>query len=150
MDEGGEKALEEERRLAYVGITRGRKHVIISCAANRRIYGNWTSSIPSRFIDELPPEHVEVEGGARPRATEQPSMFNAAPMFARRPRVIEAPAWEVKERAPRPDAIKVGQRVFHMKFGNGNVIAVDDDKLDIEFDKAGTKRVLDRFVEKVG
>ncbi len=153
LDEGGEKALEEERRLAYVGITRGRKQVVISCAANRRIYGNWTSSIPSRFIDELPPEHVEVVNGAgqaRQRAAELPGMFNHAPMMARRPRVSESPAWDVKERAPRPDAMRVGQRVFHQKFGNGNVIGVDDDKLDIEFDKAGTKRVLDRFVEKIG
>ena len=69
-------------------------------------------------------------------------------MFARKPRVIESAAWEVKERPAQGDALTVGQRVFHQKFGYGRVTGVEDDKLDIEFEKAGTKRVLDRFVEK--
>jgi DNA helicase-2/ATP-dependent DNA helicase PcrA len=152
MEEGGEKGVEEERRLAYVGLTRARKHAIVSCAANRRIYGNWTSSIPSRFLDELPLEHIEREGSAgmaRNRMVEMPSVFTGAGgLAARRPRVIEAGAWEVQSRPARADAIGAGQRVFHQKFGYGRVTAVEDDKLDIEFDKAGTKRVLDRFVEK--
>jgi DNA helicase-2/ATP-dependent DNA helicase PcrA len=152
MEEGGEKGVEEERRLAYVGLTRARKHAIVSCAANRRIYGNWSSSIPSRFLDELPPEHVEREGSAglaRNRMVEMPSVFTGSGgLLARRPKVIEAGAWEVQARPVRTDAIGVGQRVFHQKFGYGHVTGVEDDKLDIEFDKAGTKRVLDRFVEK--
>jgi DNA helicase II / ATP-dependent DNA helicase PcrA len=152
LDEGGEKALEEERRLAYVGITRARKQAIISTAANRRIYGNWTASIPSRFLDELPLEHIEREGSAsmqRQRAADMPSIFAQGGYFARRPaRVIDSAAWEVKGRPARPDAMTVGQRVFHQKFGYGTVTAVDDDKLDIEFEQAGSKRVLDRFVEK--
>ncbi|HEX5571853.1 MAG TPA: 3'-5' exonuclease, partial [Ktedonobacterales bacterium] len=78
LDEGGEKGLEEERRLAYVGLTRARKQAIVSCAANRRIYGNWSSSIPSRFLDELPDEQVQREGSAamaRNRIAEMPSVF---------------------------------------------------------------------------
>jgi DNA helicase-2/ATP-dependent DNA helicase PcrA len=78
-----------------------------------------------------------------------PSVFTGAGgLSARRPKVIEAGAWEVQSRPARSDAIGVGQRVFHQKFGYGRVTAVEDDKLDIEFDKAGTRRVLDRFVEK--
>ncbi|WP_149539772.1 ATP-dependent helicase [Siccirubricoccus phaeus] len=152
MEEGGEKGLEEERRLAYVGITRARKQAVISSAANRRVYGNWSATVPSRFLDELPLEHVEREGSAgmaRNRMLDAPSVFTGAGgLMARRPRVIEAGAWEVQQRPGRQDAIAVGQRVFHQKFGYGRVTAVEDDKLDIEFEKAGPKRVLDRFVEK--
>ncbi|WP_235035575.1 ATP-dependent helicase [Roseomonas sp. 18066] len=152
LDEGGEKSLEEERRLAYVGITRARKHCIISHAANRQIYGNWASAIPSRFLDELPPEHVEQEGNASRRqpVAAMPSAFSGQfPLMARRPpRVIEAGAWEVSERPAKAASIPVGTRVFHQKFGYGRVMAADDNKLDVEFDKAGRKRVLDSFVEK--
>jgi len=152
LDEGGEKGLEEERRLAYVGITRARKHCIISHAANRRIYANWTSAIPSRFLDELPPDQVEVEGGAgaaRARMMSQPSAFpDQFPLVARKPRVIEAGAWEVAERPARAAGIPVGTRVFHNKFGYGRVVAADENKLEVEFEKAGRKRVLDTFVEK--
>lgn len=151
LDEGGEKGLEEERRLAYVGLTRARKLAIVSSAANRRIYGNWSSSIPSRFLDELPPEQVQREGSAamaRNRIAEMPSIFTGVGGLQARRRVIEAGAWEVQQRPARTEAIAVGQRIFHQKFGYGRVTAVEDDKLDIEFDKAGPKRVLDRFVEK--
>ncbi|MDI3307995.1 MAG: UvrD-helicase domain-containing protein [Acetobacteraceae bacterium] len=151
LDEGGEKGLEEERRLAYVGLTRARKLAIISSVANRRIYGNWSSSIPSRFLDELPDEQVQREGSAamaRNRIAGMPSVFMGAGGLQARRRVIEAGAWEVQQRPARTDAITVGQRIFHQKFGYGRVTAVEDDKLDIDFEKAGPKRVLDRFVEK--
>ncbi len=149
LDEGGAKSLEEERRLAYVGITRARKHCTISHAANRRIYGNWVSSIPSRFLDELPEGEVLREGGVT-QAPRMPSSVFAAglPLSSqRRPRVIEAGAWEVDQRPEREKAFARGARVFHTKFGYGRVLDVDDDKLEIEFEKAGVKRVLDRFVE---
>jgi DNA helicase-2/ATP-dependent DNA helicase PcrA len=148
LDEGGEKALEEERRLAYVGITRARKHAIISHAANRRIYGNWSSAIPSRFLDELPEDMVEREGSAQVRGwRETPSVFGSVGLLARRPRVIEAGVWEVRERPASGTSFEKGDRVFHDKFGYGIVLAVDDDKLEVAFDKADTKRVLDRFVK---
>jgi DNA helicase-2/ATP-dependent DNA helicase PcrA len=122
----------------------------VSHAANRRIYANWQSSIPSRFLMELPAEHVEQTGSA---ALERDARIAAAtsfsgqfPLVARRPRVIEA--WEKPSRPAREDAIPVGARVFHQKFGYGTVKSADDDKLDVAFDKAGEKRVLDRFVER--
>ncbi len=146
LDEGGLKSLEEERRLAYVGITRARKRAIISHAANRRIYANWQSSIPSRFIEELPKEFVSTSGSAaidQSRRLAAPVQF---PVMARRPR--EADAWEQPSRAARADKIPVGARVFHQKFGYGVVVATDDDRLDINFETSGEKRVLDRFVER--
>jgi DNA helicase-2/ATP-dependent DNA helicase PcrA len=149
MDESGNKGLEEERRLAYVGLTRARKRAVVSFAANRRIYANWQNSIPSRFVDELPESHVARAGSAamaRDAAAMAPSLFMNGPLVARRPR--EAAPWEKQARPARADKVQVGQRVFHEKFGYGHVVASDDDKLDIEFEKAGAKRVMDRFVEK--
>ncbi len=149
MDEGGNKGLEEERRLAYVGLTRARKRAIVSFAANRRIYANWQSSIPSRFIDELPEAHVARAGAgslARESRVLAPSVFAGGPLMARRAR--DPAPWEAQGRPARADAVSVGQRVFHQKFGYGQVTAVDEDRLDIDFEKAGQKRVLDRFVEK--
>ena len=164
MDESGARGLEEERRLAYVGLTRARLRVVVSHAANRRLYANWQSSIPSRFIDEIPEAHVQRSGSAaleRDRMIAQPPAFGGQsfggqsfggqfPLVARapgRPRVIEA--WEQPARPARADAMAVGARVFHQKFGYGTVTKVDEDRLDIAFDKAGGKRVLDRFVEAV-
>jgi len=150
MDEGGNKGLEEERRLAYVGLTRARRRAIVSYAANRRIYGSWQSSMPSRFLDEIPDDTVTRTGSAamqrEQRATAIPAFAGSFPLVARRQRVIEA--WEQPARPARDDAIPVGARVFHQKFGYGTVTASEDDKLDIAFDKAGDKRVLDRFVER--
>jgi len=153
LDEGGLKGLEEERRLAYVGLTRARKLAVVSYAANRRIYANWQSSIPSRFVEELPEAHVDRGGSAamqrEARLMSTPSVFTSGPLTARRQavsRTIEA--WEQPARPARQDAIAVGSRVFHQKFGYGEVLAVDDDRLDIVFEKAGQKRLLDRFVEK--
>ncbi len=150
LDEGGQKGLEEERRLAYVGLTRARKRAIVSYAANRRLYANWQSSIPSRFIEELPEAHIERSGSAamqrEARLISAPSVFTGGPLMARRTQ--ELAAWELPERPKRADAIPVGARVFHQKFGYGQVLAVDDDRLEIAFEKAGQKRLLDRFVEK--
>ncbi len=150
MDENGNKGLEEERRLAYVGITRARRRAIISHAANRLLYANWQSSIPSRFIDELPEEHIQRAGSAamaREQRLTAPTVFTGQfPLAARRPRVTEV--WEQPARPKREDQMAVGTRVFHQKFGYGIVNAVSDDRLDVQFDKAGDKRVLDRFVEK--
>ncbi len=150
LDESGNKGLEEERRLAYVGITRARRRAIISHAANRRIYAQWQSALPSRFIDELPDAHVERAGSAAMGHEQRlmaPTVFSGQfPLVARRPKVTDA--WEQPARPPREDALAVGARVFHQKFGYGTVNAVNDDRLDVAFDKSGDKRVLDRFVER--
>ena len=150
LDEGGLKSLEEERRLAYVGLTRARRRVIVSHAANRRIYANWQSSIPSRFIEELPDADVERTSSAAlardARVLAATTFTGQFPLVARRTRTIEA--WEQPGRPARAEAIPVGARVFHQKFGYGTVTSADSDRLDVAFDKAGDKRVLDRFVEK--
>jgi DNA helicase-2/ATP-dependent DNA helicase PcrA len=151
LDEGGVKSLEEERRLAYVGLTRARRRAIVSYAANRRIYTNWQTSIPSRFIDELPETDTERAGSAalaREAALTLSVFPRQFPLVARRPRAAEP--WEQSARPARTEIIPVGARVFHQKFGYGTVRGAEDEKLDVAFDKAGEKRVLDRFVEKVG
>jgi DNA helicase-2/ATP-dependent DNA helicase PcrA len=146
MDERGSEGLEEERRLAYVGLTRARRRAIVSHVANRRIYANWQASIPSRFIDELPADHVAVTGAESLRRDRVLGFGGQFPMIARRPRLVEA--WEQPSRPARTEGIPVGARVFHVKFGYGTVTATDDDKLDINFETSGSKRVLDRFVER--
>lgn len=143
LDEGGNKSLEEERRLAYVGITRAKQRAIILHAANRRIYANWQSSIPSRFIDELPEEVIRRSGSVQPQGGRMAPAATHFPVQARRP-----DTWEVQARPARTQKIPVGARVFHQKFGYGRVIAADDDRLDIDFETSGEKRVLDRFVER--
>ncbi len=175
IDEGGLASLEEERRLAYVAITRAKRRCTILHAANRRIYGQWTSSIPSRFIEELPEEQITSEttmtGGAslwRANWTETEDPF--AHVSSNRPDRSGArgPGWQralstgydatPKRLAepgrsaasfaakPRSD-IAIGARVFHDKFGYGCVTGQEGNKLTIEFEKAGEKRVLDSFVK---
>jgi DNA helicase-2/ATP-dependent DNA helicase PcrA len=155
LGENGDKGLEEERRLAYVGLTRARKRVTITVAANRRIYNQWQSNPPSRFVDELPEAHVERiaeqglhAGGGGSRRWEDSAWTQAAYGPRRPPPVVEATSWKVADRAS-PGGFQPGARVFHSKFGNGTVLAVDGDKLEIAFDKAGTKKVLDSFVAAV-
>jgi DNA helicase-2/ATP-dependent DNA helicase PcrA len=145
LDEGGLKSLEEERRLAYVGITRAKRRAIISHAANRRIYANWQSSIPSRFIAEIPEEFTTQSGSAAVRQAERPVANISFPLIARRPGGTDP--WESPARPARADKIPVGARVFHQKFGYGRVIAAEDDRLDIDFETSGEKRIMDRFVE---
>ncbi|PWC54271.1 UvrD-helicase domain-containing protein [Azospirillum sp. TSO22-1] len=162
LDETGIAGLEEERRLAYVGLTRARKRAYVTHAANRRLYGNWVSAIPSRFVDELPPENVEAEaasglyagsgaagfgGGFRDSGAGGFS-FKAPQRQPPAPRgvTLEGTAYHVEAR-PRPSSpYGEGERVFHQKFGYGTVVAVEQDKLEIAFDEAGTKKVMDAFV----
>jgi DNA helicase-2/ATP-dependent DNA helicase PcrA len=221
LDEGGRSGLEEERRLAYVGVTRAKKNLHIWFVSNRRIYGLWQSTIPSRFLDELPEEHVEVADagesyggynapyggsafaggrGGFSAGRQNPygaSRFDNAGTFSN---TYATPGWQ-RARANRSDAtdrnwgsrsghqverigygevdsgygagrgsvksrtidgelvaksvsetpspFSIGDRVFHQKFGNGNVAAIDGNKLTIDFDKAGQKKVLDGFVTAV-
>jgi len=155
LDENGQKALEEERRLAYVGITRARKRALISFAANRRVYNQWQSSIPSRFVEELPKETVEQESdqglyghrvGAGDWGGFGESARSGAGIRRRLGSAVDAGGYEVKERVSQNE-FRIGDRVFHQKFGYGIVEGIDDAKLDIAFDKAGRKKVLDSFVE---
>jgi DNA helicase-2/ATP-dependent DNA helicase PcrA len=146
LDEGGNKSLEEERRLAYVGITRARRRAIISHAARRKTYTGWQDSIPSRFIEELPEEFLRHTGSAALDRMSQDTRPVRFPLYAARPKLPDATA--VAPRPGRADKIPVGTRVFHQKFGYGQVIGAEDDRLDIVFETSGEKRVLDRFVER--
>ena len=170
LDEGGNASLEEERRLAYVAITRARRKCFIFHAANRRIYGQWTSAIPSRFVAELPPGHIEQEssmaGGEslwRANWSERADPFadvsrgtSRGPGWRRAvqggfertpPRVMEVRASAVSLGNPGRSDIAVGARVFHSKFGYGAVAQIEGNKLEIDFEHAGRKRVLDSFVD---
>jgi DNA helicase-2/ATP-dependent DNA helicase PcrA len=154
LDETGIAGLEEERRLAYVGITRARRLVYVSYAANRRVHNLWQSALPSRFVDELPAAHVErdievgLDSGSRRQAGF--SDWGSAP---RRSRLAEGGASFHARARPSEFDFDVGQRVFHMKFGYGSVTATEGDKLHIDFDKAGAKKVMASFLvpaEKAG
>jgi len=155
LAESGTSGLEEERRLAYVGLTRARKRVLVSFAANRRIYNQWKSQLPSRFVEELPESHVERSGerGLHGGLAESKAAWND-PAWSRarfgQPRQAAAPTtWSQAKPRESEGGFKPGQRVFHEKFGTGTVLSLDGNKLEIAFDKAGTKKVLDSFVSAV-
>ena len=178
LDENGRAGLEEERRLAYVGLTRARKQAAIWFVSNRRVHGLWQSTAPSRFLDELPADHVEVAepasyggygtggmGGYGLSRFDNMEPFNSAyrtPGWQRaqanrdsvdpRKRVSRQPVTiegELIAKSVIGCAARFtrGDRVFHQKFGPGTVAAVDGNKLTVDFDKAGQKRVVDSFVE---
>ena len=186
LDESGRAGLEEERRLAYVGLTRAKRNCHIWFVSNRRIHGLWQSTMPSRFLDELPEDHVEVGETEVSYGGYGQSRFDRAEPFSN---TYATPGWKraqtnrtsatrdnwgtrsghqverigYGESGPRGQTIEgelvarstgeqssafhVGDRVFHMKFGNGNISGIEGNKLTIDFDKAGRKRVLDGFVK---
>ncbi|MBW4707816.1 UvrD-helicase domain-containing protein [Roseobacter sp. YSTF-M11] len=167
MDESGLKGLEEERRLAYVGITRAEEVCTISFAANRRVFGQWQSSMPSRFIDELPQDHVEVltppglygggYGAAAPTsnlhdAAAEANVYNSPGWRRLQARSQERPVSQPRESKntvidmSAVSSFVVGERVFHQKFGYGAIQGIEGDKLEIAFEKAGLKKVVAKFV----
>lgn len=135
LDEKGSSGLEEERRLAYVGITRARLRLFISYASSRRVHGLWQSAVPSRFLEELPKDNIneDNEQGVISAAYARP-VFGLSPY---QPRFT-----------PTPD-YQIGDRIFHQKFGNGNIRSIDGDKLNIAFDNAGDKKIVASFVSLV-
>lgn len=147
MDENGMKGLEEERRLAYVGITRAKKRVFISHVSNRRLYGNWISSVPSRFIDELPECIIEqVSETGTYHATGRSRHWDTSGFD---PSVLRSKSIDRKVLAADGTIFSRGDRVFHEKFGYGSIIYIDGHKLDIVFEQSGKKRVMDSFVQKI-
>ncbi len=187
LDEQGRSGLEEERRLAHVGLTRARRRAKLYFATNRRIHGSWSTTIPSRFLDELPADNVEItesKGGSgwggtggygpsrfdnidsfgssyatpgwqRAQANRGRGGFNEAgtPYNASRSTSKRAPViieGELIARSTGSDSgFSLGDRVFHQKFGYGKVVRIDGNKLTITFEKAGEKKVVDSFVERV-
>ncbi len=202
LDEQGRAGLEEERRLAHVGITRARRRAKLYFATNRRIHGTWSTTIPSRFLDELPAHNVEItesKGGSGWGGSSGygPSRFDNVESFGSS---YTTPGWQraqanrargqsgrnggqagggfnesqspfsnsrsdASSRAKRAPMTIEGEliakstgtvsefslddRVFHQKFGYGNVVKIDGNKLTIAFEKAGEKKVVDSFVERV-
>ncbi len=159
LDESGTEGLEEERRLAYVGLTRARDRAIISFAANRRIYGNWQSAMPSRFVSELPDANIEMESapGLYEKANTglfsldgQVGLSQSAKWRSRRRGGMGAPpetTLQLSERRLPDGRFSLGERIFHQKFGYGRIITIEGEKLEISFEKAGTKKVMMSFVE---
>ena len=167
LSENGTKGLEEERRLAYVGITRAKMRAYISHVANRHLHGSWINALPSRFIGELPDAHIKKQssinigshGGSNSWQREQRE--RVPPLWEQlravqtrttpsrlRPTQIEGKAYTLT--APkREGSLNIGDRVFHEKFGTGTVRRIDHDKLEIAFDKAGLKKVMENFVKLV-
>ena len=156
LDETGTQGLEEERRLAYVGITRAKKQATITFAGSRRIYGQWQSSLPSRFIEELPGDHIERAGEqGLSRGFQGDSDWGSAGKQG------YGAGWKRAQKRKTEDdlvfaparvsanGLDIGQRIFHQKFGYGRIKGLDGDKLDIQFEKAGLKKVMASFVEKV-
>ena len=169
MDESGQKGLEEERRLAYVGITRSEAICTISFAANRRVYGQWQSSMPSRFIDELPADNIEVltppglYGGGSLR--QEIEFESDLPERAAKADAYNSPGWKrmqirtsqrFLDSSETPHAVtidakvtekySISDRVMHTKLGEGTVIGIEGNKLSIVFDSGGAKKVIASFV----
>ncbi|HWA51113.1 MAG TPA: UvrD-helicase domain-containing protein [Dongiaceae bacterium] len=152
LDEHGMKGLEEERRLAYVGLTRAKKRAYISFAANRQVHGMWQNALPSRFIAELPKAHVEREENEIFRPSEryvgQPSGWGRQPprdnYRSRSDTLIDLRAEPVAQTGT--GRYPSGAKVFHQKFGYGKVLHSEGDKLEIAFEKAGVKKVMAGFV----
>ncbi|MCW9045601.1 MAG: UvrD-helicase domain-containing protein [Alphaproteobacteria bacterium] len=156
LDEKGRDGLEEERRLAYVGITRARKKSYILHAANRRVYNEWRSNLPSRFVDELSEEHVLKRNkpglyGNNQGGGQSASLRETGPSFSygsygrkeKAAKINAEPSFSTSD-----EKYSAGQRVFHQKFGYGRVLNSDGGKLQIAFEKAGVKKVMENFVEE--
>lgn len=155
MDENGLAGLEEERRLAYVGLTRARTHAAIYYALRRQTYGEYSDTVPSRFIEELPHEHIDNQAKALQQKWGQAAAstnkwgsggwnnsWNKSAPKKKTPLVIET----TYNTAPSNSKFTVGQRVFHDKFGYGRITGISDDKCDVNFEKTGAKKVMDTFI----
>ena len=163
IDDSGQAALEEERRLAYVGMTRARRKLTISFAANRRMYGQWSTSIPSRFVEELPDDHVDHLYRNPTTRPDTSLYFDDAPYLrtsrmpnqgggfndrrSRRAPTIDGNATLISSKPTTTHSFAQGDRVFHDKFGYGAVAEIEGNKLTITFEKSGTKKVIASFLQ---
>ena len=167
LDESGLAGLEEERRLAYVGLTRAKRKAHVLFASQRQIYGQWQSLIPSRFIEELPEENINVTSniqvypdpvrGSEPQhgsyqgfkaGSDKAAGLRSDWSTRRTNRVIEGRSKRIKPKRPAVSDYAVGERVFHDKFGYGTVEDVEGNKLSVNFENSGVKKILDNFVNR--
>ena len=145
MDENGAVGLEEERRLAYVGITRAKQNLHITFAVNRRVYGQWISSIPSRFIDELPPDVIEVTNTGAPQYQRQEPKKTWLPSKS----TVSSPTPSNNQLPVTNHRLKTGTSVSHKKFGDGKVLSVSGDHVKILFKTAGIKTIMEEYIKVV-
>ncbi len=151
LDDGGLAGLEEERRLAYVGLTRAKRKAHILFASQRQIYGQWQSLIPSRFLEDLPKENIEVSSDIQVSAGPR-----EAPTFGRvhnnrtrqRARIIEGTSRRITATKTEVSDFAVGERVFHDKFGYGQIEDIEGNKLSVNFESTGQKKIIDSFVKR--
>ena len=164
LEEHGEKGLEEERRLAYVGLTRAKKEAHVFHVASRYLYGKYTSPIPSRFLSELPADHVEFRQsqgmyGQQTTGTSQNDFPDSTtPRWSqgynadyRRTTQLDRSRTRPKTSGPQgrkiaTSAYNVGDRVFHDKFGYGVILICEGNKLEVDFEKGSVRKVMDSFV----
>jgi DNA helicase-2/ATP-dependent DNA helicase PcrA len=151
IDESGEAGLEEERRLAYVGLTRAKNLAIVTFALNRQVHGQWKSSISSRFLEELPLDQIVVENELETSVVE--NLYEKSPSsnvaFSRNKVIPSSNVYQTASENindKNAESFLIDERIFHQKFGYGKIIEVDMNKLTIDFEKAGIKKVLDSFV----
>ena len=163
--------MEEERRLAYVGLTRARKFAAVTYANNRRMYGHWVNALPSRFIEELPPEHITMTGtGSRTflpadrqnyfdrRARDFDSDADDGSVFDKgqwKRETFQKAAYDFYDRSPvkvyqtKETGSRLGKRVRHEIFGTGTVIRAEGERLDVRFDSGEIKKIMARFLEEI-
>ena len=132
LQESGDKGLEEERRLAYVGLTRAKRKVFITYASYRRFFGGTEPSFASRFIEELPPALLDrfTDRGITGKPLEKPIFKPVSSNYSFA-------------------GFQKGERVFHIKFGYGKIISIENDKAEVAFESSGTKKVVSSFLKKV-
>ncbi|MBT4879384.1 MAG: UvrD-helicase domain-containing protein [Alphaproteobacteria bacterium] len=144
MNESGIAGLEEERRLAYVGLTRAKKRAIITCASRRRMYNQWQTSLPSRFLKEIPEEFSLMENVQTQYSPMSESWGSTTEDYVPKPKFKSVSR---KLSAPAADS-RVGERVFHQKFGYGKIMRVEGEYVSVNFEAAGIKKVVSQFLEK--
>jgi DNA helicase-2/ATP-dependent DNA helicase PcrA len=150
LDEAGDEGLEEERRLAYVGLTRARKRAYISYASSRKMYGQWQNPLPSRFVDELPVDHIlDCTENAMGRRGAYDRIDRYVADLERKGKTFASFDNWVPNYTPPQKNKRLGKRVFHDSFGYGTVIREEGDRLEVHFDDVGPKKVLSRFLEAV-
>jgi DNA helicase-2/ATP-dependent DNA helicase PcrA len=154
-----EEELEEERRLCYVGMTRAESQLILTSAARRRVFGEYQSTDPSRFLDEIPAELVERI--APTYASPHQHAFNHGHYeFRTNPygrkgrsgRTSESTAtYKYEEEDQSAPGLKSGMRVRHAQFGVGTVVSVeehnDDMKITVRFNLVGVKKLLAKYAK---